>query len=186
MKVKLSVGIVAAVAVGLAIDFIGAGSANAAAQSANSTINGIVGSTITLSVSGDVTINVTPTLGGATATGAHTVTVGTNNSTGYDLKLSSSTTDTTLAKGADTFAAASGTFGAPAALAVNTWGYRLASFTASMYAGVVSNASPATIKTTATPVASDATEVTWAINATTAKPSGTYQRQVTYTATTRP
>ena len=117
-------------------------------------------------------------------TANQTLTVGTNNSAGYKLLLESSVADTTLAKGSDTIAATSGTFAAPAALGNDTWGYRLASFAPDAYAGIKTNGSPDTLKTTATPVASDATVVTWGSKVTTAKPSGTYSRIVTFTAVT--
>lgn len=179
-NLKASIGVAV---IALAVAAVPFGTASAATQSANSTVNVTVDSTITVGVSGDVNINVVPTASGATGTGSHTVTVGTNASAGYKLSLASSVADTTLANGSNTITAASGTFGAPAALGADTWGYQLPTFGGS-YAGVTANTAPVTIKTTAAPAAADATVVTYGANVTTAKPSGTYSRVVTYTGIT--
>ena len=184
MKISTIAKVVASAVTTVALVVVPAVTAQAATQSANSTVNAIVSEVISLSVSGNVTINATP--GGGVATGAHTVTVSTNNATGYNLNLSSSTTATTLAKGADSIAASAAPFSTPVALATDTWGYRVNSFAANTYVGIVANnGTVPTIHTSTTPVTSEATPVTWAVNVTTAKPSGTYTREVTYTAVTR-
>ena len=185
MKVTTITKIAASSVASLVLATLPVVTAHAATQNTNSTINAVIGEVISLSVSGNVTISATP--GAGVATGSHDVTVGTNNTTGYTLSLASSATDTTLAKAPDLIAASSAPFDTPAVLAADTWGYRLSIFTADTYAGIVSNAATApTLKTTTAPVAAEVTPVTWGVNVTAAKPSGTYTREVTYTAVTRP
>lgn len=180
MKKIIAAGLVAIGAVAI-LPF---SAAQAVMDSTTSVINGVIGSTISVAVSGDVTINLTPTAGGATSTGSHNVTVSTNNTGGYSLQLASNTASTNLTSGANSIAASAGSLGTPTALAANTWGYRIDSFAANMYAGVPATASPVTLKTTATTATADVTAVTYGINATTAKPNGTYTNTVRYTALT--
>ena len=169
----------------LALVALPAATASAATQTTNSTITANISEVITLAVSGNVNINATP--GGGVATGSHNVTVSTNNSTGYNLSLASSASETTLAKGADSINAATAPFATPAALTADTWGYRVDSFTANNYAGIVSNSTTApVIKSSTVPATNEVTPVTWGVNVTAAKPTGAYSRVVTYTAVTRP
>lgn len=177
--VKTVTGVVAA----FAVVALPVASVGAASQTGTSTINAEIGSTITLAVSGDVNIAAVP--GGGVATGSHDVTVSTNNATGYKLNLSSNSTATTLAKGSDTLTAGTGAFATPTALGNDEWGYRLGTFAANSYAGVVANTDPVvTIKSTSTTATADVTPVTWGVNVVSAKPSGTYSREVLYTAVT--
>ena len=182
MKVTTSIKVALGITTGVVLATISATSANAATQSANSTINATIGETISLAVSGDVTISATP--GAGVKTGSHNVTVSTNNTAGYKLNLASSTADTTLAKSTDTLAASTASFATPATLGNDQWGYRLDSFTANKFAGIKATGSAETIKTTSAPATSEVTPVTWGVNVVSAKPSGTYSRQVTYTAVT--
>ena len=187
MKLPIS-KVVAGSALALAVAVLPLTNAFAASQSKNATVNVVVGSSISLDVSGGtggtgtVDINVTPTAAGAVGTASHNVAVSTNNTTGYKLQLNSSTADTTLAKGADTLAATSGTKAAPANLDTNSWGYSIPGFAADTYAGVTPTGNPVVLKTTATPATNDSTTVTWGAKVDTSKPNGTYTRQVTYTA----
>jgi len=173
--------------------------ANAASSPASTTINATVGSTISITTSGTVTLAITPTGTGSASSASDTVTVNTNNATGYKLQLAnSSATDATLANGANTIGAASGTFASPAALGNNTWGYHIdgvpftgtataqtnvASLTGT-WAKVPLSASPDQIKTTASTATNDTTTVWYGAMADTTKPNGTYTGTVTYTATT--
>lgn len=174
--------------------------ASAASQGASTSINANLGSAISIATSSTVTIGVTPTAGGVVSSSSDSVTVSTNNVLGYTLTLADADTNTNLVSGANTIAAHNGSFASPTALASNTWGYRIVSaggFGASAYsgetnqtassstwAGVPSSANPTTIKTTATTATNDATTVWYGVNATSAKPGGTYSDTVTYTATT--
>ena len=176
--------------------------ASAASQTANTTINASVGSAISVTTVSPVTISLTPTAGGVVSSSSDTVTVNTNNATGYNLTLANSDTNTNLVSGANNIAAHAGTFAAPTALANNTWGYRIVNaggFGASAYsaetnnasssstwAGVPSSASPIQVKSTGSVATNDVTTVWYGVNATTSQPNGTYSDTVTYTATTNP
>lgn len=176
-----------------------------AANTGNAAVTAAVGSSISLT-------NTTPSvsLGTITPSGAGTyensasdaVTVTTNNSSGYTLKLADSDTTTSLGNGTNTIAASANTFAAPATLAANTWGYALVGGTgfsatysveasqnnsALKWAGVPSSASPTTIKTTASTTSGDTSTIWYAANINASQPSGTgYTDTVTYTATTNP
>ena len=171
----------------------------AATNSENSTINANLGSTISMTTSGSVALNVTPVSGGSQTSASDTVSVSTNNAGGYFLTLANADATTTLVNGANSIAAHAGTQASPTALANNTWGYRVDSVggfstggaaesnvtTSSItYAGVPATGSPNTIKTTATTASNDTTTVWYAVKADTTKPNGTYTDTVTYTATT--
>jgi hypothetical protein len=145
-------------------------------------------------------VSVTPTSGGVVSSSSDTVTVNTNNATGYALTLADSDTNTNLVSGGNNIAAHGGTFASPTTLGNNTWGYRIVgaggfggtaytgetnqASSTSTWAGVPSSASPTTIKTTGSAASNDTTTVWYGINATSAQPNGTYSDTVTYTATT--
>lgn len=171
-----------------------------AASTATTTINSVISPVISLfTTSGTVNLNVTPTAAGAQTTASDTVTISTNDSAGYTLKLSGTTTNTNLVSGANNIAATTGTPAAPIALTSGTWGYRIDSaggfgagptsvinsavIGALTYAGVPSSATPVTLATTAA-VATNAVTTVWYSTADNySVPSGTYTQQVTYTAT---
>ena len=184
------------VAVGLVV----APFAGAANQSATTTINATVNPVISISTSSTVAFSVTPTLAGSASSASDTVTVSTNKSTGYNLKLEDNDATTTLESGANSIAATSGTFASPAAMSANSWGYRVdgagtfgagptsvqtdvASLTGT-WAAVPALNSPNTIKTTASTASGDITTVWYGAFVTTAKPDGVYSDVVKYTATT--
>lgn len=171
----------------------------ASAATADTTVNAVVGSTITITTSGTVTINLTPTSGGVVSSASDTVTVNTNNTAGYILTLADQDTNTSLVNGSDTIAAHTGTQAAATALATNSWGYAVGgvddfdpSYSAetdngsstSNWAGVPSSAAPNTIKTTAATATNDVTTVWYGVKVDSSKPNGTYSDIVTYTATT--
>lgn len=173
----------------------------ASAATANTTILTVIGSTISVSSSGTVNINITPVTGGSQSSAADTVSVSTNNTTGYTLKLADSDATTDLVSGSNTITAHTGTQTTPTALANNSWGYHVDSvggFDADgaaednvttstiKYAGVPANASPNTLKTTSSTASGDTTTVYYGVKADTTKPNGIYSDTVTYTATTNP
>lgn len=176
--------------------------AAAATTSQNTTINATIGSTISMTTSATVPIALTPTSGGVVSSGSDTVSVSTNNSTGYALTLADGDTNTSLVNGANTIAAHTGTFASPTALAANTWGYRVVGaggFGATAYsaetnngsststwAGVPSSASPQQLKSTSSTASGDTTAVWYGVKVDTTKPNGVYTDTVTYTATTNP
>lgn len=174
---------------------------SAFAATDSTTISSAIGSTIGLIQSShNVDIDATPNSAGVQTTAKDTVTVSSNNSAGYTLKLGESTADDTLKSGSNSIAAASGTFSAPAALTANTWGYRVdgagsfgagsttalsnATIGAVTYAKVAVTASPDTLENTDAVANNDATEVWYSVAVDNDTPSGTYTNEVTYTATT--
>lgn len=163
----------------------------ASAITANSTISSAVAPVISMTTSGTVNLNVTPTSGGAQVTGTDSVNVITNNSAGYKLSLNSSDATTALTNAsADTIAAATAVPATPAALAVNTWGWRVdgvAGFGTTgtdTWAGVTTTAYDIKTTTTETAGTGEATSVQYAVKVDLSKPSGTYTDVVTYTAVT--
>ena len=196
-KLATSIGMSVAA---LAVLALPVATVSAAQDTSTSVINGIIGSSITVSSAGPVNINVTPTSGAVQSSAADTVTVNTNNSTGYNLSLQMNSATRTLAKGSDTIAAHTGTPASPTALADNSWGFRvdgLGTFgagpttaqnnlatSATTWAGVPAQSSPTVIKTTSAPATADTTQVWYAMRADTSKPSGTYTNTVLYTAIT--
>jgi hypothetical protein len=171
---------------------------------ATTTISSVISPIISLfTTSGTVNVDVTPAAGSTKQTIAHdTVTVSTNDSSGYTLTLADTDTNTNLVSGGNNIAASAGTQGSPVTPEVtNTWGYAVQSlggFNGSGYgdassaavsgtlkfAGVPSSASPNTIKTTSGVASSDTTTVYYAVAVDAAQASGTYTDSVTYTATT--
>ncbi len=120
-------------------------------------------------------------------TGNVTLTVVTNNQKGYNLTIKGSGANplTLKSENDDEITAGTGTFAAPAALSttVSEWGYRLASFEADKYAGVTTN--DVEIKSTTTPTGNsgDETVVTFGASIKDGQPAGTYNGEVTFTAT---
>lgn len=174
---------------------------SASALTASTTITSAIGKTISLLTSnGTVTLDSNPTGSGVQTIASDTVTVSTNDSAGYTLKLAETGAQSTMSSGGNTIAASTGTQGTPIAQAVNTWGYRVDSLggfgvgpTTSAtnaaisgtikFAGVPATASPDTLKTTAATASNDVTTVWYGLAVNTSTPSGTYTNGVTYTAT---
>lgn len=196
-RIKLTAGLVTASLAIVALPLV----AYAATDNKSTTVTATLGSTISMTTSGSVALNVTPVTGGSQTSASDTVTVATNNSTGYTLTLADSDATTSLTKGSDTIAAHTGTQASPSALANNSWGYRVdgiggfntggavennVSSSSITYAGVPASGSPNTIKTTASTAAGDTTTVWYAVKADTSKPNGAYADTVSYTATTNP
>lgn len=170
------------------------------AVTGTTTINGTVGSAITMSTTPTVNLNVTPTASGATSTASGTVTVSTNDVDGYNLAIESNTGSTDLVNGSYDIPASSGTPASPTALATNTWGWRVdgaGSFGAgpssavtnqasysTTFAGMPAQSSPYEIKSTSTTASSDVTTVWYGMRADSTKETGTYTNSVLYTALT--
>ena len=173
-----------------------------AASTANTTISSVISPVLSVfTTNGTVNANVTPTSGGAQTIASDTVTISTNDSSGYDLQLAESSGTTTLTSGSDTIPASSGTQTTPVVMAVNTWGYRVdtlggfgsgptssqnsAAISGSIkFAGVPASGSPNTLKSTSGVATNDTTTVWYGVAANTSQASGTYTNTVTYTATT--
>lgn len=173
--------------------------ASAASNSANTTINASVGSTIGITTGTTVGLSLTPTAGGVVSSSSDTVTVNSNNASGYTLTLADSDANVNLTSGGNSISAHSGTFASPSALNANTWGYAIAntggfdaSYSAesnnaassSAWAGVPASGTPVQLKSTTGAAINDTTTVWYGARATSSQPGGTYSGTVTYTATT--
>lgn len=173
----------------------------AGAATTNTTISSQISAVIgVFTTSGTVNVDVAPSGAGAQTIASDTVTISTNNSAGYTLKLAESTAQTALVSGSDTIPASAGTQASPVAAAVNTWGYRvdgLGGFGAGptsaasnqaigvrTFAAVPATASPNTLKTTSTTATNDTTTIWYQVAADTSTPAGTYTNTVVYTAVT--
>lgn len=172
----------------------------AASSTTSTTISSSIGSVISLlSSNGTVNVNVTPTGSGAQTIASDTVTVSTNDSSGYTLQLAETSASGNMVSGGNTLPASSGSQASPVAMSANTWGYRVDSvggfgagptsgatsqaISAVKFAAVPATASPNTLKTTSGTASSDTTTVWYAVAASTAQPTGTYTNSVTYTVT---
>jgi hypothetical protein len=171
------------------------------ALTASTTISSNISSVITLlTTNGTVNVNVTPTGAGAQTIASDTVTVSTNDASGYTLQLADTDSTVTMASGGNTIATSSGTQTTPVVQAADTWGYAVQSvggFNGSGYAsanstaisgtlkfaGMPATGSPNTLKTTSGMATNDTTTVWYAVAADTSQASGTYTDGVTYTAT---
>jgi hypothetical protein len=157
---------------------------------------------LTISSNGTLSINVTPAPGGACSTQDDTVSVLTDDPSGYTLSLTNSNTNTALLNGLAAINSTTATQASPATLVANQWGYRVdgvggfgvgpttaqtnVSPDSILFAGVpASNANPDTIASTsgaADPAVN--TYVWYSVCTGTTIASGTYTTQITYTAIT--
>lgn len=193
-KRYLSIALLFAVVGGLAVPAV------AGAATDTTTINSDIGSVISITSSGTVDADVTPSGAGAQTIASDTITVNTNDTDGYTLQLADSDATTALTSGSDTIPASSGTPASPIAQTANTWGFRIDGQAAfgpgapttsqssqpigsATFAGVPASGSPATVKTTAAVATDDLTTVWYGVAADTTQPTGSYTDEVTYTAT---
>src|SRR5690606_13561016 len=95
----------------------------ASALTEDTTVSSEIGSIISLlTTSGTVNIDATPDATGVQTTDSDTVTVSTNNATGYTLQLEETVDgETALEYGANSIAATTGTWASPTALVANRW-----------------------------------------------------------------
>jgi hypothetical protein len=149
---------------------------------------------------GSVSLNVDPTAAGACTIQSDTVSVFTQDSSGIILTLNNSSTSTSLSNGSSTINSTTATQASPAALAVNSWGYRVdgvgefgagpttaqsdTTLNSILFAEVPpSNGTPDILASTN--IAADPpvnTNVWYSDCANTSVGSGIYSAQVTYTA----
>ncbi|MEO5628096.1 MAG: hypothetical protein ABIQ89_04400 [Candidatus Saccharimonadales bacterium] len=131
---------------------------------------------LTISTTGNVAIQITPTDSGTLGTADNTVTVSSTDVIGYKLYIRS-LGSTNMANGPFSIPASAN--GLPAALANNTWGYNTdasADFVGMTLSDVLikSLTGPAT--------AGDATQVTYGVKVDNSKPAGSYSTSIVYTA----
>jgi len=155
---------------------------------------------ISLTSNGNISLNVTPTASGSCTIQSDSPQVLTDDANGYTLTLADNSTNTALVNGASTIPPTTGTFASPAALAANTWGYRVdgvgsfgsgptvgqtnVSPGSALFAGIVpSTSTPDTLASTATAADPAVTTTVWfGACANTSTKSGAYTTQVLYTA----
>jgi hypothetical protein len=158
--------------------------------------------TITLSSSGSVTANVTPSAGGACTVQSDAVTVTTDSTTGYTLTATTSSTSTGMTSGGNTIPSTTATQASPSVLTSERWGFRVdglggfgsgpttaqtnGSIPSLTFAGMPSSSgTPDQLASTSSPASSGATTNVWyGVCADTGIPSGTYSVSVLYTAVT--
>ena len=172
----------------------------ASATTATTTISSTISPVISLlSSNGTVNLNATPTTGGVQTIASDTVTVSTNDSAGYTLKLGETSATTTLTSGGNTIAASSGSQASPVAETASSWGYRVdgvggfgagptspaanQAIAGTKFAAVPASGSPDTLVTTSSTASGATTAVWYGLAVNTSVPSGTYTNSVTYTAT---
>lgn len=131
---------------------------------------------LSISTSGDVSMNLTPT-GGPTSTSASgTVTVTTSDVNGYRLYIRG-LTSSDMVNGSNTLPASAHVI--PGSLVVNTWGYNLDA--SSDYAGLTTD--DVLIRSTTAPdTTGDVTTVTYGANVDNATAAGFYTSNIVYTA----
>lgn len=157
---------------------------------------------LTLSSGGTTNVNVVPTPTGACTVQNDTVSVLTNNSAGYSVTATTSTTNNAMVGSSGSIAASSGSAATPVALTSNTWGYRvdnLSGFGAGPTSaqnsgnvpGVFFSAVPpsnqaGTVIASSLTVANPAVQtiVWYGVCADTTTASGAYAVSITYTAVT--
>lgn len=157
---------------------------------------------ITLTSGGSTTLDVLPSSTGKCTVQSDTASVLTNSDVGYSLSMTTSTSANALIGGTTNISATSGSVASPAALTMNSWGFRVdgagsfgggptatqtnGSVPGVTFAAVPTNAqTPATIATTSSPAnpAVD-TKVWYGLCADASVPADTYAATVVYTAVT--
>lgn len=194
LKNKFVIGSTLSIVALLSMPFVA--SAMTTITTVSSTISPVIS---LLSSNGTVNLNAIPTAGGVQTIASDTVTVSTNNSAGYTLKLGETGASSALTSGGNTIAASIGNQTTPIAQTANSWGYRVDSvggFGAGPTSGVSSQAigalkfaavpatgSPDTIVTSSSTASNATTTVWYGVVVNTSQVSGTYTNGVTYTAT---
>jgi hypothetical protein len=203
----------------LGLTTIGVLGAPIVASAGNTTaVSAVIGSTISISNSNASTaLNVTPTASTLQTTAKDTTTVNTNDTNGYQLTVQANVAALSCSSGGCTgnnIAAGSGSCASPAALAADTWGYRIVTgasvntalfpcnttvafgttvpsvgsnqaVTAEVYAALPT-ASADIVKQTSATATNDATDIYYKDEVSTSKPTGTYNGvTVTYAAVAR-
>jgi hypothetical protein len=132
---------------------------------------------LAISTSGNVSIQITPTDSAVLGTADNTVTVTSTDVIGYSLYIRS-LTSTNMINGAATLPASAN--GSPSALLANTWGYNV-NGSSTDFIGITLN--NVLIKTTTGPfTGGDTTSVKYGVKIDNNKPAGNYTTSVVYTA----
>ena len=149
----------------------------------------------TNATNGELLLDIMPTPSGTLVKNDLTVSVSTNNSTGYTLNMNSKTTNTSLVHEAATgtppapnIPSTNNAYNGPAALGANTWGWNLgAAASTSAFKKIPPSDDSQTIKTTDapsnTPSLDSDTLVTFGINVVDTITTGNYINTIVFTAT---
>lgn len=157
---------------------------------------------LTVTSTASLAVNVMPTAGGVCTIASQDVSVQTDNTSGFVLSATTTTTATAMVSGSDQLPASSGTAASPVTLANNTWGYRVDSSTIGAFgagptsaqtnaaapsvtfAGMpASSGTPATLRNTSTTANPAVTTKVWYGScANISQPPGDYAVSVLYTA----
>lgn len=157
---------------------------------------------ITLTTNGSINVNITPTASGNCSINSDSVQVMTDDSNGYTLTMSSSTSSSNLVNGGSSIGTAGGSLTSPTTLTTNTWGYRVdglggfgsgptsavsnASYPiTNTFANIEPVSSPDTIASTSTAADPAVTTTVWyGVCANSSIAAGTYASTVVYSAVT--
>ncbi len=132
--------------------------------------------TLSISTTGNVSIPVTPTPSGTTATNTSDVTITSTDVVGFKLYIQA-LSNTSLSNGGSDVTASANV--SPAALATNTWGYNTDA--SANFAGIT--LAPVLIRTGTGPYSSgDTTTITYGLKIDDSLPAGDYVTTVVYTA----
>jgi hypothetical protein len=176
---------------GLAVGFLALGlvafpsvaAADPPQETGVTTVNVQVGSTITLSGASAAVVNITPALG-STGTSVQTLSVTTNSSSGYQLKIEMNDANKNLVYSINNITPT--TNGTSAAVLQNdSWGYNFSDSSpvaATTFLTIPNKGAPTTIRSENAGATAQATYVTFGALPTANLPSGTYTGQVLYTA----
>jgi len=141
-----------------------------------------------------VTLPIMPTPSGTQVKNDLTVTVSTNNSTGYSLSMNSETTNTSLVHKMATgipptpnIPSTTHAYNAPATLPINSWGWGLGAAAATTnFSKIPPSDDSQTISATIDPSGSSDTAVTFAAHIADTTVSGSYTNTIVFTATANP
>jgi len=177
--------------------FFSVGDSSAESQEVDITVkvNSVLAIT-TNAVNNELLLDIMPTPTGTLAKNDLTVRVSTNNSTGYTLSMNSATTNTAMVHESATgsplapnIPSTAHSYIAPAALALDTWGWNLGDASSTTtFSMIPPSTAPYIIRTTDapsnTPSVDSDTLVTFGANVTTDTVSGAYINTMVFTATT--
>ena len=170
---------------------------SAAAEEAESKVSLSVSPVLAVSLQDELALEVTPTEGGSFTAKTASLSISTNNETGYSMYLATQGNNNTLTSQnpstSDVITALDGGESGltPTEFTANTWGYSLASGTTepsdtTRYQAVPAETGSTAVITKDTPVDTDTYSLMFGAKVDTSLPSGTYSNQVVVSAVANP
>ena len=170
---------------------------SAAAEEAESKVSLSVSPVLAVSLQDELALEVTPTEGGSFTAKTASLSISTNNETGYSMYLATQDNNNTLTSQnpntSDVITALDGGESGltPTEFTANTWGYSLASGTTepsdtTRYQAVPAETGSTAVVTKDTPVDTDTYSLMFGAKVDTSLPSGTYSNQVVVSAVANP